>query len=239
MTAHLFSIGQNVRWIFPDPRFSKSLKDWLIAPKLYIRTYWFFYVFWISIENRVNSYVFRIVSGTFFFGRKPLPQDPVKKWDQSKHGFYCLVICHFVFYWHFTSCELGFRCPSDFFTDLIFWRGPGGEVFDQKKGAWNDSKNIWVDSVFDADSEYVKKSIGPYVKFWSYQSVFQRFAKTRVWENSSNVLSDRKKMRCHRSYLLVKTAGLYLVSFSKYLKNSHTHGLFGRSIINNSYLLYS
>ena len=65
----------------------------------------------IYVSNRFRN---------LFFRRKPLPQDHVKKRGQSKRGFYCLVICHFVFYQHFTSCELGFHCPSDFLTDLIF-----------------------------------------------------------------------------------------------------------------------
>ncbi len=36
-------------------------------------------------------------------------------------------------------------------------------------------------------------------------------------------------MRYHRSYRLVKAAGLYLLLFSSYSKNSHTHGLFERT----------
>ncbi len=37
-------------------------------------------------------------------------------------------------------------------------------------------------------------------------------------------------MRYHRGYSMAKTADLYLLSFSSYSKNSHTHGLIERTI---------
>ncbi len=73
--------------------------------------------------------------------------------------------------------------------------------------------------------------MGPNVKFWTDQLVFQRLRKRWVWKSPLKIFSSTKKMRYHRSYRLVKTAGFYLLSFSSYSENSHTHGLFGRAVV--------
>ena len=71
-----------------ENRFSKgSLENHDFFPKTAIRAYWYFYIFGISIENCVDSCMFRIFSRTFFFVEKftpTYPQGQVKKWIQSK-----------------------------------------------------------------------------------------------------------------------------------------------------------
>jgi hypothetical protein len=73
--------------------------------------------------------------------------------------------------------------------------------------------------------------MGPNVKFWTDQLVSQRFRKKWLWKNPLKIFSGTKNMRYYRSYRLVKTGGLYLLLFSSYSKNSHMHGLFGRTIV--------
>jgi hypothetical protein len=78
--------------------------------------------------------------------------------------------------------------------------------------------------------------MGPNAKFWTDQLVFPRFRKKWLWKNPLKTSSGIKSMRYHRSYRLVKTAGLYLLLFSSYSKNSHTRGLFERTIETNMIL---
>jgi hypothetical protein len=78
MIAHLFRTRRNFQWVFPNTLFWKSSENQLISPKLYIRAYWFFYIFGISIENWVNSYMLRIVSEIFFFVENLSPRTTSK-----------------------------------------------------------------------------------------------------------------------------------------------------------------
>ena len=92
------------------------------------------------------------------------------------------------------------------------------------------SKHIWVDSVFNGDSKYAKKSIGFHASFEKSNLVFQR-----SYEKPTSRLLLRKdfaseKMLLRLGYRTAKTAGLYLVPSKSYSKNSHTHGLFKRTI---------
>ncbi len=66
----------------------------------------------------------------------------------------------------------------------------------------------------------------PYVNFSTYKLVCQRFPINLISENPLKLMFGTKNMRNHRGYLLVKIAAHYLISFSSYLKNSHTHEFF-------------
>ncbi len=50
-------------------------------------------------------------------------------------------------------------------TNFIYWPYPRVAIFDEKKVSKKGSKHIWVDSVFNGDSKYVKKSIGCHASF--------------------------------------------------------------------------
>ncbi len=71
----------------------------------------------------------------------------------------------------------------------------------------------------------------PYVKFPTDELVFQRFPINLISENPLKLMFGTKNMRNHRGYLLVKIAARYLILFSSYLKNSHTHEFFGRPLL--------
>jgi hypothetical protein len=62
----------------------------------------------------------------------------------------------------------------------------------------------------------------PYVKFSAYELVFQRFPINLISENPLKLMFGTKNMRNHRGYLIL---------FSSYLKNSHTHEFFGRPVL--------
>ncbi len=70
-----------------------------------------------------------------------------------------------------------------------------------------------------------------YVKFSAYELVFQRFPIYLISENPWKLMFGTKNMRNHRGYLLVKIAARYVILFSSYLKNSHTHEFFGRPLL--------
>ena len=57
-----------------------------------------------------------------------------------------------------------------------------------------------------------------YVKFSTYELVFQRFPINLISENPLKLMFGTKNMRNHRGYLLVKMAARYLILFSSYLK---------------------
>jgi hypothetical protein len=61
-----------------------------------------------------------------------------------------------------------------------------------------------------------------YVKFSTYELVFQRFPINLISENPWKLMFGTKNMRNHRGYLIL---------FSSYLKNSHTHEFFGRPLL--------
>ena len=61
-----------------------------------------------------------------------------------------------------------------------------------------------------------------YVKFSTYELVFQRFPINLISENPLKLMFGTKNMRNHRGYLIL---------FSGYLKNSHTHEFFGRPVL--------
>ena len=71
----------------------------------------------------------------------------------------------------------------------------------------------------------------PYVKFSTYELVFQRFPINLISENPLKLMFGTKNMRNHRGYLLVKIAARYPILFSSYLKNSYTHEFFGRPLL--------
>ncbi len=70
-----------------------------------------------------------------------------------------------------------------------------------------------------------------YVKFLTYELVFQRFSINLISENPWKLMFGTKNMRNHRGYLLVKIAARYPILFSSYLKNSYTHEFFGRPLL--------
>ena len=119
---------------------------------------------------------------------------------------------------------------NEVLASLIYWHSLGQRDSTEKKVSRKGSKHIWVDSVFDGDSKYVKKSIGCHARFWKSSLFFQR-----SFTKSTSKLQPRKvfaseKMPLHVGCRTPKTAGLYLVPSKSYSQNSHTHGLFGWTI---------
>jgi hypothetical protein len=98
---------------------------------------------------------------------------------------------------------------------------PRSEFFDEKKSSLKDSKDIWVDAVFDADSEYVKKSIDFYNSFQKYSVVFKRSSKKLIFRLFLRKNFAYENMLLGLDYQTLKTAGLYLVPIKSYSKNNH------------------
>ncbi len=71
----------------------------------------------------------------------------------------------------------------------------------------------------------------PYAKFSTDELVFQRFPINLISKNPLKLMFGTKNMRNHLGYRLVKIAARYLILFSSYLKNSHTHEFFGRPLL--------
>ena len=69
----------------------------------------------------------------------------------------------------------------------------------------------------------------PYVKFSAYELVFQRFPINLISENPLKLMFGTKNMCNHRGYLIL---------FSSYLKNSHTHEFFGRPLLSYQKKIY-
>ena len=92
--------------------------------------------------------------------------------------------------------------------------------FDEKKSSWKDSKHTWVDSVFDADSEYVKKSIGSYSSFQKSMVVFQRSFEKPVFGFFLREMFAYENVPMGLGYRMLKTAGLYIVPVKSYSKNN-------------------
>ena len=115
--------------------------------------------------------------------------------------------------------EVAFHCPSDFLTNFIYWPDPSTEAFDEKKVSRKGSKHIWVDSVFDGDSKYVKNSIGCHASFWKSSLFFQRsFTKPTSKLQPRKVFASEKLPLC-LGCRTPKTAGPYLVPIKNYSKN--------------------
>ena len=91
-------------------------------------------------------------------------------------------------------------------------------------------KHIWVGSVFDSDSEYVKKSIDFYNSYQKSSVVFQRSSEKPVFRFFLRNYFAYEHMRLGLGYQTVKTAGLYLVPIKRYSKNNRLHWLLERII---------
>ena len=70
--------------------------------------------------------------------------------------------------------------PNSFFH--ITLRVRLGMNFSTKKSSLKDLKDTWFDAVFDADSEYVKKSANFYDSFQKPSVVFQRSSRKPILE---------------------------------------------------------
>jgi hypothetical protein len=92
--------------------------------------------------------------------------------------------------------------------------------FDEKKSSLKDSKHIWIDAVFDADSEYVKKSIDFYNSFQKASVVFQRSSEKPILRFFLRKNFAYENMLLGPGYQMLKTAGLYLVPIESYSKNN-------------------
>ena len=92
-------------------------------------------------------------------------------------------------------------------------------------------KHTWVDPVFDADSEYVKKSIGFYDNFQNGSVVFQRSSEKPNFELFLRKDFAHKKMLLGLGYQTVKTAGLYLVPIKSYSKNNQVPYILERIVV--------
>jgi hypothetical protein len=95
------------------------------------------------------------------------------------------------------------------------------------------SKHIWVDSVFDGDSKSAKNTIGYNTNFWKSSLFFQRSVPKLTLSLHLRKLFANEKMPLHLGCRTTKTASLYLVLSKSYLKNSHTHGLFGQTLVSS------
>jgi hypothetical protein len=79
---------------------------------------------------------------------------------------------------------------------------------------------MWTDTVFDADSEYVKKSIDFYNSFQKASVVFQRSSEKPIFRFFLRKNFAYENMLLGLGYQMLKTAGLYLVSIKSYSKNN-------------------
>ncbi len=103
--------------------------------------------------------------------------------------------------------------------------------FDEKKSSLKDSKHIWIDAVFDADSEYVKKSIDFYNSFQKASVVFQRSSEKPILRFFLRKNFAYENMLLGPGYQMLKTAGLYLVPIESYSKNNRLPWLLAPIIV--------
>ncbi len=75
-------------------------------------------------------------------------------------------------------------------------------------------------------------------KVFDLRASFSKIPITLISENPLKLMFGTKNMRNHRGYLLVKIAARYLIFFSSYLKNSHTHEFFGRPLLSCQKKIY-
>ena len=142
-----------------------------------------------------------------------------------------MLFIHFPFsvplaFYKLRTCFLLSKWLFDWIQFLTWiWGYPKSEFFDEKKSPLKDSKHIWVDAVFDADSEYVKKLIDFYDNFQKSSVIFQRSSEKPIFGFFLRKNFAYENSLLGLGYQMLKTAGLYHVPIESCSKNIRVHWL--------------